>query len=69
MLKKVIFSATDGEVGVIVVTSSGPSEGKSTTSTNLAVVTGQNGKKIIIIDCDQRKPKLHKTFYLQIKKA
>ncbi len=56
------FSSFDSTVQAIVITSSGPSEGKSTTSSNLAVVMAENGNKTILIDCDQRKPKLHKLF-------
>lgn len=56
------FSSFDKKIQTIVITSSGPGEGKSTTSSNLAVVMAQNGSKTILIDCDQRKPKLHKVF-------
>lgn len=56
------FSSFDKKMQTIVITSSGPSEGKSTTSSNLAVVMSQNGNKTILIDCDQRKAKLHKVF-------
>ena len=56
------FSSLDKELKVILVTSSGPGEGKSTTSANLAVVMAQSGKKTLLIDCDLRKPKLHRFF-------
>lgn len=56
------FSSFDKKIQTLIVTSSGPGEGKSTTSSNLAVVMAQNGNKTILIDCDQRKPKLHKVF-------
>lgn len=58
------FSSFDKKIKTIMVTSSGPGEGKSTTSSNLAVVMAQAGSKTIIIDCDQRKPRLHKVFNL-----
>ncbi|MBM7869832.1 capsular exopolysaccharide synthesis family protein [Clostridium pascui] len=58
------FSSVDKDIKVIVVTSSGPGEGKSTTASNLAVVMAQTGNKTVIIDCDQRKPRLHKVFNL-----
>lgn len=58
------FSSFDKKVQTIVVTSSGPGEGKSTTAANLAVVMAQSGSSTIIIDCDQRKPRLHKVFGL-----
>jgi capsular exopolysaccharide synthesis family protein len=58
------FSSFDKKIQTIVVTSSGPGEGKSTTSSNLAVVLAEGGNKTILIDCDQRKPKLHKLFFV-----
>lgn len=58
------FSSIDKKVKVIVVTSTGPSEGKSTVASNLAVVTAQEGKKTLLIDCDLRKPVQHKRFGL-----
>ncbi|WP_338432732.1 CpsD/CapB family tyrosine-protein kinase [Clostridium tyrobutyricum] len=56
------FSSVDNEVQTIMITSSGPGEGKSTTASNLAIVMAESGAKTIIIDCDQRNPILHKKF-------
>lgn len=56
------FSSFDEKVKTVVVTSSGPGEGKTTTSSNLASVMAQGGHKTILIDCDLRKPKVHKVF-------
>ena len=42
------FSSVDQEIKTIVVTSSGPGEGKSTTVANLAVVFAQQGKRVLI---------------------
>lgn len=47
---------------VIVVTSSEPGEGKSTTAGNLAISISQSGKSVVLLDCDLRKPSLHKKF-------
>lgn len=44
----------------LVVTSSIPGEGKSSVSINLARVLAENGTRVILIDCDMRKPMLHK---------
>lgn len=63
------FSSLDRQVKKIVVTSSGPSEGKSTTSSNLAITLAQNGHKTIIIDCDMRKPSVHKKFKISNQKG
>ncbi|WP_027308873.1 CpsD/CapB family tyrosine-protein kinase [Caloramator sp. ALD01] len=58
------FSSFDKDIKTIVVTSSAPGEGKSTTVGNLALVMAQSGKKVLLIDADLRKPTVHKKFKL-----
>jgi len=60
----IYFSNIDKKLKVIQITSSVPSEGKTTTICNLAVVFAQNDKKILIIDADLRKPTVHKKFLI-----
>ena len=49
----------------IVVTSSIPAEGKSSTIANLAIAMADTGAKVLLIDCDLRKPKMHKYFSIE----
>lgn len=58
------FSAVDKAIKSILITSPGPSAGKSITAANLAVVYAQQGMKTLLIDADLRKPTVHYTFRL-----
>jgi protein-tyrosine kinase len=57
------YSSIDRPLKTIVVTSSGPMEGKTTTVSNLAVAFAQSGSKVLLVDGDLRKPKIHKVFW------
>ncbi|HWQ41177.1 MAG TPA: CpsD/CapB family tyrosine-protein kinase [Desulfosporosinus sp.] len=58
------FTSVDSETQKIMVTSSGPREGKSHTVANLGVSMAQAGKTVLIIDADLRNPTQHKLFGL-----
>jgi capsular exopolysaccharide synthesis family protein len=57
-----IYSGADDPPKVILITGPSLQTGKSTTCANLGVVMAQAGKSSIIVDCDLRKPALHKFF-------
>jgi len=56
------FAAVGHDVKSILVTSSVPAEGKSTTCANLAMAMALDGKRVIIVDADLRRPAQHKLF-------
>jgi capsular exopolysaccharide synthesis family protein len=56
------FSSVDKPIRSLLVTSSSPGEGKSTTTANLAAVLAQTGQRVIVVDTDLRRPVLHKVF-------
>ena len=47
---------------VILVTSPGPGEGKTTIASNLAIALAEIGRRVLIIDADFRRPRVHKVF-------
>lgn len=57
-------TAGNQKIKVLVVTSPGPSEGKSTSAANLAAVFAQAGQRVLLVDADMRKATVHKTFGL-----
>ena len=59
------FLFSEKESKVILVTSSIPNEGKTSVSINLAISLAQTGKKVLLLDCDLRRPKVYA--YLRIK--
>ncbi|GLI51882.1 capsular polysaccharide biosynthesis protein [Tepidanaerobacter syntrophicus] len=59
------FMGVDKPLKRIVVTSSNPGEGKSFTIANLAMSIAATGSRVLLVDADLRKPKIHKIFLLE----
>jgi capsular exopolysaccharide synthesis family protein len=60
----ITFAAVDAPLRRILITSSTPQEGKTTISSNLAVVLAQAEKPVVLIDADLRRPQIHSKFGL-----
>ena len=56
------FTNVDRALNKILVTSSGPSEGKTMIAVNLAAIIAQGGKRVLLIDADMRRPRIHSIF-------
>jgi polysaccharide biosynthesis transport protein len=56
------FLGLDRELRRVQVTSPRPGDGKTTTACNLAVAAARAGQKVVLIDCDLRKPQVHTYF-------
>lgn len=63
------LSNPDSKLKVMLVTSSVPHEGKTIVSSNLAASYSVAGKKVLLIDADMRKPRVHKVFGLKNEKG
>src|SRR5215210_2018420 len=62
MRTNLFYASVDDPPKVVVLTSAGPREGKSTTAANLGVALSEAGKNTLVVDCDLRKPTLHNYF-------
>src|SRR4051812_36339356 len=57
------FASLDRPARRLLLTSSGPGEGKSLAVANLAVTLANAGHKVIVVDCDLRRPSQHEIFH------
>ena len=58
----VLFSSAEEGTRSLVVTSTGPGEGKTMVAANLAIGFAQTGQRVILIDADMRRPRVHEMF-------
>jgi capsular exopolysaccharide synthesis family protein len=58
------FAAVEKPLRSVLVTSVGSGEGKTTTATNLAIAMAQGGKRVVLLDADLRRPRIHRFFNL-----
>jgi len=57
-----LFMSPDKPLRKLLVTSSGPQEGKTTVATSLAIAMAQSGNRVLLVDTDMRRPRLHRAF-------
>jgi capsular exopolysaccharide synthesis family protein len=62
MRSSLLLSSIDNPPRVIVITSSFPAEGKTTTALNLAIVLAQRGERVLLVDADLRRGSLYRVF-------
>jgi capsular exopolysaccharide synthesis family protein len=65
LLAGIHYSPAANGIKTILVTSAGPSEGKTTTLTNLGISAARNGQRVLLVDSDLRRPTLHRIFALR----
>ena len=58
------FASVDRPLGLVLITSPSPAEGKSLTSANLSVALARSGKRVILVDTDLHRPSQHRIFRL-----
>ncbi|MBN2341434.1 MAG: polysaccharide biosynthesis tyrosine autokinase [Deltaproteobacteria bacterium] len=60
-----LFMSADKPISTLLVTSPSPQEGKTTVAANLSIIMAQSGAKVLIVDMDMRRPRVHKAFNIQ----
>jgi len=59
-----MFMAAESPNKTMVVTSANPKDGKTTVATNIAIAMAQSGQRVLLVDTDLRRPRIHKAFDL-----
>ncbi len=57
-----LFASPDSAMSRLLVSSAGPREGKTTTAASLAITMAQAGSRVLLVDTDMRRPRLHRIF-------
>lgn len=65
----ILLSSSDSPPKAILITSMAPKDGKTTIATNLATAIAESGSEVLLIDCDLRRPMLHKIFGIENNKG
>ncbi|HIJ57208.1 MAG TPA: polysaccharide biosynthesis tyrosine autokinase [Deltaproteobacteria bacterium] len=58
----ILFTSADHSPQVVLISSAGPEEGKTACVSNLAVAMAQSGSRVVLLDCDMRRPRVHQIF-------
>jgi capsular exopolysaccharide synthesis family protein len=61
----ILYMSPDRPYQTLLVTSAGPSEGKTTVASCIAVAMAHAGNRVVLLDCDMRRPRVHKVFGLR----
>jgi len=64
-----MFTSPDKPYRVLLVSSAGPSEGKTTVACCIAIAMAQAGQRVLLVDCDLRRPRVHRIFGLNPNKG
>jgi succinoglycan biosynthesis transport protein ExoP len=65
-IRTAVYFGASTEIKKLLVTSPAPGDGKSTSASNLAIAMAQAGRRVALIDCDLRRPTVHKIFELEV---
>lgn len=58
----ILFTSPDQAYNTLLITSAGPSEGKTTVACSIAITMAQAGQRVVLVDCDLRRPRVHRVF-------